>query len=200
VAQFTPDPKVQALLESCLRSKSLVLLSGNALPITFQSVIKNLDSNNIALRNTIKPKFIRQFLSSQEFTLQAQMMRFQTNSILSGGDLLIFPLLANSVIEETRQAERFSFSSNEKVTAEIINPYDSETKLVKNVMDMSATGISIRASIHSKLFKPGLEISAIKVMLDGVIYSQNSGCVIYNRHLLDLNGNLHAQVGIKFNL
>lgn len=200
MAQFTPDPKVQALLESCLRSKSLVLLSGNALPITFQSVIKNLDSNNIALRNTIKPKFIRQFLSSQEFTLQAQMMRFQTNSILSGGDLLIFPLLANSVIEETRQAERFSFSSNEKVTAEIINPYDSETKLVKNVMDMSATGISIRASIHSKLFKPGLEISAIKVMLDGVIYSQNSGCVIYNRHLLDLNGNLHAQVGIKFNL
>lgn len=177
-----------------------MLLSGNALPIAFQTQIKSLDLNNIYLKNTIKPEFIRAFLSSKEFTLQAQMMRFQTNAILSGGDQLIFPLLANSVIEETRQAERYTFSSNEKVSAEIINPYDNETKLTKSVMDMSATGISIRVSIHSNLFKPGLEIQKIKVMIDGIIYSQNSGCVIYNRQLLDHLGNLHAQVGIKFNL
>lgn len=200
MSHFTPDIKVQALFENCIKGKTLVLLSGNAIPIAFQTFIKQIELNNIYLKNTIKPEFIREFLKSTEFTLQAQMMRFQTNAILSSGDQLIFPLLVNSVIEETRQAERYSFSSNEKVTAEIINPYDNETKLTKSVMDMSATGISIRTSINSNLFHPGLEIAKIKVLLDGVIYTQSSGCVIYNRQLLDHHGHLHAQVGIKFNL
>ncbi len=195
---FTLDTKIKTIIENCIKNRSLVLLSSASLPIAFQTTIKELDHSKIVLKNMVKPEFIRSFLNSSQFTLQAQMMRFQTNSIPSGGDKLIFPLLANSVIEETRQAERYSFSSSEKVVAEMINPFDKVTKLVKHIMDMSATGISIRSTIQSSLFFPGLEIPNIKVTIDGTVYSQNSGSVIYNRKVLDYHGQLHAQVGIKF--
>ena len=67
------------------------------------------------------------------------MVRFQSDRIASDGEHIVFPLKDDAVIEETRQSERFSFTADERVVSEILNPFDGETRLSKSVMDMSAT-------------------------------------------------------------
>ncbi len=192
------DQKNRELLESCWKSKQSIFLSGGKLAITFQTYITAVTNEHVVIENRVKPRFIRQFSKSEQFTLQAQMVRYQTDAIYSDGESIIFPLKENSLIEETRQAERFSFSADERVITEILNPFDNETRLSKPVMDMSATGLSLRTNFDSKLFSPDILLPNIKVLIDGELYIQSCGRVVYSRKLLDLNGSLKTQVGIKF--
>jgi len=192
------DQKNRELLEGCWKSKHSVFLSGGKLAITFQTYITAVTDEHVVLENRVKPRFIRQFSKSDQFTLQAQMIRYQSNAVFSDGENIIFPLKENSAIEETRQAERFSFSADERVITEILNPFDNETRLSKPVMDMSATGLSLRTNFDSKLFSSDILLPNIKVLIDGELYIQTSGRVVYSRKLLDLKGSLRTQVGIKF--
>ena len=84
------------------------------------------------------------------------------------------------------------------VIVEILNPYDGETRLSKAVMDMSATGMSLSTTFDSQLFKAETFLPSLRVMIDGELYTQTRGRVVYNRKLLDLSGQLRTQVGIKF--
>lgn len=192
------DKKNRELLESCLKQKQSVFLSGNKLAITFQTYITAVGDDYVVLENRVKPCFIKQFSKSGQFTLQAHMIRYQTDQIRSDGENIIFPLKENSLIEETRQAERYSFTADERVITEILNPFDQETRLSKSVMDMSATGLSLRTAFDSKLFTPDILLPNIKVLIDGELYIQSSGKVVYSRKLLDLKGSLRTQIGIKF--
>ena len=192
------DKKNKELLESCLKQKQSVFLSGNKLAITFQTYITAVADDYVVLENRVKPRFIKQFSKSGQFTLQAHMIRYQTDQIRSDGENIIFPLKENSLIEETRQAERYSFTADERVITEILNPFDQETRLSKSVMDMSATGLSLRTTFDSKLFTPNILLPNIKVLIDGELYIQSSGKVVYSRKLLDLKGSLRTQIGIKF--
>lgn len=192
------DKKNKELLESCLKQKQSVFLSGNKLAITFQTYITAVTDDYVVLENRVKPRFIKQFSKSNQFTLQAHMIRYQTDQIRSDGENIIFPLKENSLIEETRQAERYSFTADERVITEILNPFDQETRLSKSVMDMSATGLSLRTTFDSKLFSPDTLLPNIKVLIDGELYIQSSGKVVYSRKLLDLKGSLRTQIGIKF--
>ena len=192
------DAQNLALLEECQAGKIPVLLAGDGLPITFQTHILKVESTHVALENRVPPRFIRSVMASKGFSLQARMVRFQADRLETDGECLIFPLGEKAMIEETRQSERFSFSVDERVVVEILNPFDSETKLTKTVMDMSATGMSLRTTFESELFKPDTYLPHLRVLIDGEPYTQAKGRVIYTRRMLDLTGQLRVQVGIKF--
>lgn len=192
------DAKNRELLQSCAKQKQSVFISGSSLPITFQTFLTAVTETHVVIENRVKPRYIKKFSGSEQFSLQAQMVRFQSSSIESDGEHIIFPLGDNAVIEETRQAERFTFTADERVITEILNPFDGETRLSKPVMDMSATGLSLRTTFDSKLFSPGILLPNIKVLIDGELYIQSSGTVVYTRKLFDLKGSLRTQVGIKF--
>jgi hypothetical protein len=111
---------------------------------------------------------------------------------------MAFEIQDNSITEETRQAERFLFTPDEKVIAEILNPFDHTTKLRRHVMDMSATGLSIRVNAATKPFTAGAKLPQIKVHIDGKLWTTATGEVVYNRKFMDLQGHLRVQVGLKF--
>ncbi len=186
------------ILSEVLAQKAPVLFSGDGINVTFQTHILAVAKDHVVLENRVKPRFINQVWKSNQFALQARMVRFGSNSISSDGEHIIFPLKENSIIEETRQAERFSFTADERVISEILNPFDGETRLSKSVMDMSATGLSLRTTFESRLFKQGTFLPSIRVLIDGEPYVQGPGRVVYNRKLIDLSGQMRLQVGIKF--
>ena len=190
--------KAFEILSEVLAQKAPVLFSGDGLNITFQTHILAVAKDHVVLENRVKPRFINQVSKSKQFGLQARMVRFGSNSISSDGEHIIFPLKENSIIEETRQAERFSFTADERVISEILNPFDGETRLSKSVMDMSATGLSLRTTFESNLFKQGTFLPSIRVLIDGEPYVQGPGRVVYNRKLIDLTGQMRLQVGVKF--
>lgn len=190
--------KAVEILSECLAQKAPVLFSGDGLGITFQTFILSVSKDQVLLENRVKPRFINQVMKSKSFSLQARMVRFGSPEIRSDGEHIVFPLRENSIIEETRQAERFSFTADERVISEILNPFDGETRLSKSVMDMSATGLSLRTTFESKLFKQGTFLPSIRVLIDGEPYVQGPGRVVYNRKLIDLSGQMRLQVGVKF--
>jgi hypothetical protein len=192
------DAKSREILTESVRQKTPVFFSGDALDVTVQTFILAVAEGHLVMENRVPPRFIRRMTRSKGYTLQARMVRFQTDGISSDGEHIIFPLKEDSVIEETRQAERFSFTADERVVTEILNPYDGETRLSKTVMDMSATGLSLRTTFDSKLFTPDTFLPSVRVLIDGEPYTQAAGRVVYCRKLLDLSGQLRTQVGIKF--
>jgi len=192
------NEKALEVLNSTMRNRSPVFFSGGSTDITFETRIKKIDSERVFLENTVKPEFITGVAKSQRFMIQVQMVRFQADRIDSDGQHIVFPLKAMSVIEETRQSERFPFSAEERVICELLNPFDNETRIFKNVMDMSAMGLSLRTRFESRLFSPGTSIPEIKVLIDGKPYASASGTIVYNRKLMTLRGRIRLQVGIKF--
>jgi len=192
------DAKNQKVLADACHERRSVFISGDSLQITFQTFILAVHADHVTLSNRIKPRFISAFVASRAFSLQAGMVRYQSDHISSDGEHMIFPLKADAVIEETRQAERISFAADERVIAEILNPFDGETRLSKAVMDMSSTGLSLRTSFESKLFQPETYLPQIRVLIGGEIFKQGPGRVVYRRNLMDLGGQMRSQVGVKF--
>jgi len=192
------DKNSYEVLNDALRSKSSVFFSGDGTDITFQSELVKVTDDFLHIENTVLPHYIRDLLKSKNFSLMVQMVRFKANKISTNGKDLIFPLEEDSVIQETRGSERFIFSAEERVMCEILNPYDNQTRLTKSVMDMSATGVSIRTAYASMLFSTGTKFSNLKILIDGEIYREADGAVVYARKLLDPKGHLKTQVGIKF--
>ncbi len=191
-------PEAQALLVDCLNKRIPVFVSSSGINIAFQTVIKRMEGNELFLENMVRPEYIRRFSAGDKFFLQCKMLRLQSTVVGPRGPLMSFLIQDNSVIEETRQSERFMFAPEERVVAELVNPYDKRTKVRRSVMDMSATGLSIRMNVASKLFEPGTKLPDIRVIIDGKPYTKASAEVVYSRRFMDLAGKLRVQVGIKF--
>lgn len=192
------NEKALEVLNNAMRTRTPVFFSGDGTDITFETRMKKIDSERVILENSVRPEFISRVAQSKRFMIQVQMIRFQADRIDSDGQHIVFPLKAMSVIEETRQSERFPFTAEERVICELLNPFDAETRIFKNVMDMSATGLSLRTRFESRLFSPGTTIPEIKVLIDGKLYSAVTGTIIYNRKLMTHRGRLRLQIGIKF--
>jgi hypothetical protein len=189
---------LQSVLIECKSSRIPVFIASSGLDIAFQTVIKELQDNTIILENKVRPEYIARFASGGKFFLQCKMLRLQSSIVQPRGTFMAFEIEDNSAVEETRQSERFMFSPEEKVIAEVINPFDSETTLRRSVMDMSATGLSLRINHPTKPFSPGVLLPNIRVTIDGKLWTTASAEVVYNRKFLDLEGSLRVQVGLKF--
>jgi hypothetical protein len=192
------DKENRQLLAQAIDEKAASYFSSDSVQISFQTRLLEIAENHLVIENTIPFDYIKQVTSGTHFFFQVAMIRFQAVSITSDGVNIIFPLADNSLIEETRQAERFPFAPEEKVICEILNPYDRETRISKPVLDMSAFGLSLRTTYESKLIQPGTYLPEIKVLIDGEPYKQSAGQVIYQRRLMNLQGHARIQVGIKF--
>lgn len=189
---------VSIVLNDCKKSRTPVLISSTGIDIAFQTIIKEIDGNTIVLENMVRPEHISRFAKGERFFLQCKMLRFQSSSVHPRGVFMAFEIQENSLTEETRQSERFMFTPDENVIAELINPFDQKTVLKRHVMDMSATGLSLRTHTPTRPFAAGSVLNGIKVAIDGKHWTTASGEVVYNRKFMDLNGHLRVQVGVKF--
>lgn len=192
------DAKSLEILRDAAATRKPVFFSGDGLDVTFQTYILSVTDDEIWLENRVPPEHISKFIHSKNFALLVSMVRFQAKRLDNDGQNLRFPLTKDSLIEETRGSERYSFSSDEHVICEFLNPFDHETRLSKTVIDMSATGLSIRTTLESQLFRPGNVLPELQVLIDGEPYTRGRGRIVYTRKLMDLRGGLRLQVGIKF--
>ena len=193
------DERSRKILADAQKRKLPILISGDGLDVTSQSKVLEISDSHLLIANKIPPPLISDFMGSKNFSLMVNMIRFQSKRVESDGQHIIFPLAEDSLIEETRQAERFSFAADEQVVCEFTNPYDGETVLNKPVLDMSATGLSIRSHFRSSLFEKNMSLGKLRVLIDGKPYTQGEGEVVYRRKMLDISGKLRLQVGIKLN-
>lgn len=194
---MTPK-EVQDLLAECRSKKTPVFISSQGIDISFQTTINRIEGSELLLENMVRPAYIRKFSAGPKFFLQCKMVRLQTTQVSPHGGLMSFVIQDNSILEETRQAERFLFAPEEQVTVEFTNPHDKITKIHRMVMDMSATGLSLRMNVASKLFLPGTKIPDLKVNIDNKPYTKSAAEVVYGRKFMDLTGRLRVQVGLKF--
>jgi len=195
---MTNSTKIQSVLIECKKSRIPVFISSTGLDVSFQTGIRDLADNTIILENKVRPEYITNFAKGKKFFLQCKMLRLESNVVKPRGTFMAFEIQENSVAEDTRQSERFMFTPEEKVIAEITNPFDEKTILRRPVMDMSATGLSLRINQGTKPFLPGSIIRSVRVTIDGKLWTSAEAEVVYNRKFLDLDGMLRIQVGLKF--
>ena len=186
-------------LADAFKQQSPVFFSTDKIDITFQTNILKIADDNIVLENTVPPKHITNVAHSENFYIQTLMVQYHSNRIKTDGQNIIFPLKNMEVMRETRESKRVDFTKEENVTCELLNPFDKETIHTKNVMDMSATGLSIVTQFQSKLFEPGTFFPELRILIDEQPYSKTSGTVVYTKKIIDDLGKLKTQVGIKFN-
>lgn len=195
---MTNSTKIQSVLIECKKSRIPVFISSTGLDVSFQTGIRDLADNTIILENKVRPEYITNFAKGKKFFLQCKMLRLESNVVKPRGTFMAFEIQENSVAEDTRQSERFMFTPEEKVIAEITNPFDEKTILRRPVMDMSATGLSLRINQGTKPFLPGSILRSVRVTIDGKLWTSAEAEVVYNRKFLDLDGMLRIQVGLKF--
>ena len=172
-------------------------LASSGSDVTFQALISGMEGDKIIIANPIRPALIKSFSQADKFYLQCRMIRLQTSTLEPAGTHMLFKIEENSFIAETRTEERLIFASDENVTCQILNPYDQQTILQKKVLDISPSGLSIRTQRPSQLFQQGTVFEKLKILIDGKIYTESSGRIVYCRKLMDLKNKLNVQVGIK---
>lgn len=184
-------------LQEAVKKKTKLFLSAEGVDVVFQTYIVAIEDQQLVLANKVPPEHISQVVDAVRYSLQLQMIRLETHEISSDGVHILFPLSKLNEIADNRGAKRFFFD-HESVVIEFLNPYDEETVIRKPAIEMSTTGISVKSKVKSKLYTPGTKFSGIKILVDGEIYSQADGEVVYNRKFLDLEGRYFYQIGFRF--
>lgn len=190
--------EMTALIREAAQPNRPVILAGDGLPISFGSRILRVDGNRLTIVNTVPFSLISKFSKSQNFVIQVDLLRILSDRLESDGKNFIFHATKVESISDTRGDERFNFSSEENVRCEFINPVDEETVLVKQVLDMSASGFSIRTGAKSTLLVPGRLIEKVRILIGEKLYSESNAESVYQRKFMDENGKMHLQVGLKF--
>jgi hypothetical protein len=171
------DEGTLELIQECVVRKSLVFFSASDVNVVFQTRILSIRNRSIVLSNTVPPEHI---------------------AIVSDGVHIVFPLEGLRLIEDNRSAKRFMFDTDERVFLEVVNPIDQETVLRKAVLDMSTTGLSIRTPTQSSLYTPGQLFKGMKIIMDGKVYNEVDGHVVYQQTFLSQKGKSYCQVGFRF--
>ncbi len=187
------------IIADAIDKRSPCFLSASGVSTCFETLLLHRQGQKLIIENTVLPEYIRKFVAAENHTLQVGMTRISCKGIESDGEHILFDLVGNIEIAETRRAERFSFSSDEKVDCRIVNPFDPETILIKPILDMSVSGVSIATKYDSSFFTPGMILPQTEIWVEGAPYKKGSGEVVYKRRLVDRNGKFQIQVGIKFN-
>ncbi|MFY7929561.1 MAG: PilZ domain-containing protein [Oligoflexus sp.] len=192
------DEGTLELIQECVVRKSLVFFSASDVNVVFQTRILSIRNRSIVLSNTVPPEYIAKVARSQQFFLKVQSVRFVSDRIVSDGVHIVFPLEGLRLIEDNRSAKRFMFDTDERVFLEVVNPIDQETVLRKAVLDMSTTGLSIRTPTQSSLYTPGQLFKGMKIIMDGKVYNEVDGHVVYQQTFLSQKGKSYCQVGFRF--
>ncbi|MBP9706656.1 MAG: PilZ domain-containing protein [Oligoflexales bacterium] len=185
-------------IDLAYKYRSPVFLNCEGIDITFESCIRMYDGNSIILENSVHPDYIRKFTQAKRFSVQINMLRFESDEIHSNGKEIIFPLKYDDSFENSRSAERYSFSKEEQVYCKLRNPFDQVTFIKKKIVDLSNTGLCLKSQSSTSLFQPGVQFSYLTVDIDGATFLQTSGTVIYVRKMMNKHGKLEEQIGIKF--
>lgn len=175
-----------------------VFLSTPDIDVVFQTRIKEFKSDALVLENTVPHSYISALVGAVRYHIQAQLIRLEAENIESDGVNIVFPLANLDVKEDNREAKRVFFDQSDDVFLEVINPFDQETLIRKPIIDISNTGISIKSPIKSNLYHPGTHFKDMKILVNGELYNQTSGHVVYHRRFLDLNGKSYYQIGFRF--
>jgi hypothetical protein len=186
------------LIQECVQRKSPVFFSASEVNIVFQTHIMVIKNRSIVLANTVPPEHITGVAQSQQYFLKIHAVRFVSDRITTDGVHILFPLEGLRLIEDSRSAKRFMFDASERVVMEVVNPIDQETVLRKAILDMSTTGLSIRTPTQSKLYTPGQRFEKMKIIMDGKVYNEVDGHVVYQQTFLNQKGKSYCQVGFKF--
>ncbi|MFK7822528.1 MAG: hypothetical protein AB8G05_00100 [Oligoflexales bacterium] len=192
------DEKTFMLVKKAIQKKDSVYFTTKNVPITFQTRIIAQTKNHFTVFNAVSPEYIKAIMDSKNYFLQISTHRFHCEKIESDGEHILFPIKHASLLKDIRQEQRFSFSDDQKVFCEILNPYDMQTILRKPVIDLSASGVSIRNYFESELFKAKTHLPEIKILIDNAEHTSHSGEIIYIRKLMNLKREKSIQVGIKF--
>ena len=192
------DENTFQLVKKAIQKKDSVYFTTKNVPITFQTRIISQNKNHFTVFNAVSPEYIKAIMDSKNYFLQISTHRFHCERIESDGEHILFPIKHASLLKDIRQEQRFSFSDDQKVFCEILNPYDMQTILRKPIIDLSASGVSIRNYFESELFKPKTHLPEIKILIDNEEHASHSGEIIYTRQLMNIKREKSIQVGIKF--
>lgn len=192
-----PPDMIQQIL-NVVKPDRPAMISGDGLPISFGSRVLRADGNRLNIVNTVPFSLISAFSKSQTFVIQVDLLRILSDRVESDGKNFIFHATKVESISDTRGDERFNFSNEENVRCEFTNPEDEETILTKQVLDMSASGFSLRTGAKSTLLVPGRQIEKVRILIGEKLYSESRAETVYQRKFMDENGKLHLQVGLKF--
>ena len=190
--------KMALLIKDAAQPSRQAMISGDGLPISFGSRILRVDGNRLNVVNTVPFGLISDFSKSQNFVIQVDLLRILSERLESDGKNFIFQATKVESISDTRGDERFNFSSEENVRCEFTNPEDEETILTKQILDMSASGFSLRTGAKSTLLMPGRKIEKVRILIGEKLYSESGAESVYQRKFMDENGKMHLQVGLKF--
>ncbi|RZA23953.1 MAG: hypothetical protein EOP10_11355 [Proteobacteria bacterium] len=195
---MSADDATMDLIRESVQRKTLVYFSANGVKTVFQTQVHSIRSRSVVLHNSIPPEYISRVMSSSEFYLKIQSIRFVCDQINTDGVHLLYPLDNMRLVDDNRNAKRFNFATKDTAFLEVVNPLDHETLLRKNLLDFSSTGLSFRTPIESELYTPGRRFEKMRIFMEGKLHSEASGQVVYQQSFLTKDGKSYCQVGFKF--
>jgi hypothetical protein len=174
------------------------VISASNLEISFATQVLGVSGERLTLSNTVPFDMISSFVKSKDFTILIDLLRIHADRVESDGKNMVLRATVIESIGETRGDERFTFAREENVLCELLNPADGETTLVKQVLDMSASGFSLKTHASSRLFAPGKTFEGIRVTIGSKLYATRDAVAVYQRKFLDTDGKIYQQAGFKF--
>lgn len=190
--------EVFVLLKQAAQAHEPLILSPSGLSMSFFCHVGDVNEREVVIQSSIPPALAPRIAKCDLFSLHFRSYRIVLNKLEPKGLGLAFELPVEAELAQERADEREYFEREEGTYLLIAHPYDKSTVIRRSVFDLSNGGLSFRAIQLTSFVQPGRILPKVQIYVRGKHKMNRQGKIIYVTRIIEADGKLFYQVGVKF--
>jgi hypothetical protein len=190
--------EIRRILQESFAREEPVVFSPSGVATSFFCLIKDINNDEVVLRNPIKPSLAHAVMNSDLYYIFCRSFKIEALNFSPRGLDLVFSIPESAQLSQERTKERTYYSEKDDAHVIIGHPLDKETEIRRKLIDFSEGGLSFRARKMTSFIQSGRSLPKLKVYCRGQLVTERSGTIVYAAKIVDSSGETYHQVGVQF--
>jgi SAM-dependent methyltransferase len=203
IRSFTDKSKIEALFSKAASKQSpfTVVQEDKAQAVT--CFLRNVSQQRLEFScqdDYIKRNFSLECPVFVAFSSDFNSYHFESTLLETRSHCVLVQSPDSLFFSEKRSRARELVEDRADLYLEIPVPYPQGKTIKREVLDLSSTGISFRASAEESYFLPGTPLEEVRIVSDGRSLSRETAQVKHITPLFDMNTSAFLKIGLEFGI
>jgi hypothetical protein len=190
--------EIQQLLQESFDREEPLVFSPSGTATSFFCLIRDLNENEVVIRNPIKPSTAHAVVASDKFFIFCRSYKIEAMRFSPRGQDFVFQIPDQAILSQERTKKRSYYSDRDEAHVLITHPFDTGTEIRRKLIDASEGGLSFRAKEMTSFVQKGRVLPKIRIFIRNELTAERAGMIVYAAKIVDHHGDSYHQVGVQF--